>query len=633
MIGRTFSHYTVLQKLGAGGMGEIYKAQDTRLNRFVAMKVMSTANAGDVERRRRFVQEAQAASALNHPNIITIYDVLSTDGLEFMVMEFVSGVTLDDLIPKQGLNVQKTLDIAVQMADALQTAHAAGIVHRDLKPANVMVTGTGLVKILDFGIAKLTGPAPSAGNTDETLPIDSPMTVEGSILGTVCYMSPEQAQAKSVDPRSDIFSFGLVMYEMLTGQKAFSGDSSLSTLSSILRDEAKPIGALVQGVPLELEQIVHRAMRKSPDERWQSMQEMRSALMVLKQKADSGVLQTQLGGAPVPAAKKKKNPVVLVVAAAAVVVMAAGGGGAWLWMKHRQAQKPPAAQAAPAPAPEAQEAVEAQEPAETGPPADQGMSNQDVLGLVGAKVPQVTISNQIRAAEKTNFDLSTNGVIELTKGGVPPQIIEVMRNPKATPPTAPVTAAAHPTTTPPPAPKTQTPTPVVTTPAPVSAPSTPVVPPPTPVQPAPAAAAPVAPVKTTIVVVPDAKPFNITLTGDVPVKLTAGQKINFTITNDVKMGDVVVISKGTPVAGEVVDPGEARKVLGIIAGKNKATFKLSSVESAGGSKLTIRTTPAHSDKPDHPIELPGAKSKDVLSHAGAEYMAYIDGEQTVTIKH
>jgi serine/threonine-protein kinase len=264
------------------------------------MKVLSTANAGDVERRRRFVQEAQAASALNHPNIITIHDVVSTDGLELMVMEYVSGVTLDDLVPKQGLNVQKTLDIAVQIADALQTAHAAGIVHRDLKPANIMVTGTGLVKILDFGIAKLTGPSPATASTDETLPIDSPMTVEGSILGTVSYMSPEQAQARTVDPRSDIFSFGLVLYEMLTGGKAFSGDSALATLSAILRDEAKPIHEVVEGVPPELEQIVNRAMRKEPDQRWQSMQEMRAALMLLKQKSDSGVLHTQLGAAVVP---------------------------------------------------------------------------------------------------------------------------------------------------------------------------------------------------------------------------------------------------------------------------------------------------------------------------------------------
>jgi len=628
MIGRTFSHYTVLQKLGAGGMGEIYKAQDTRLNRFVAMKVLSTANAGDVERRRRFVQEAQAASALNHPNIITIHDVLSTEGFEFMVMEFVSGVTLDDLIPKHGLNVQKTLDVAVQIADALQTAHAAGIVHRDLKPANVMVTGTGLVKILDFGIAKLTGPAPSGGSTDETLPIDSPMTVEGSILGTVCYMSPEQAQAKAVDPRSDIFSFGLVMYEMLTGQKAFSGDTALSTLSSILRDEAKPIGDLVQGVPPELEQIVHRAMRKSPDERWQSMQEMRSALIVLKQKADSGVLHTQLAAAPVTTAKKKTNPMILLVAAAAVVVLAAGGGGTWWWMTHRQPPKPPATQAAPAPV--APPVAEIQPPAETAPPADQGMTNQDVLGLVGAKVPQVTIVNQIRAAGKTNFDLSTNGVIDLTKGGVPPQIIEVMRNPKAAPPSAPVTAVARPTPAAQPAPNKQTPSPALITPPPAAA--APATPPPAPTQPAPAAAPPVAQVKTTLVVVPDGKPFNLTLAADVPVKITTGQKINFTITNDVKIGDVVVIAKGTPVTGEVVDAGDAKKVLGII-GSRKATFKLSTVASAGGGKVAIRATPAHSDKSDHPIELPGTKSKDVWAHSGAEYMAYIDGEQTVTIRH
>jgi serine/threonine-protein kinase len=284
------------------------------------------------------------------------------------------------------------------------------------------------------------------------------MTTEGSILGTVSYMSPEQAQAKAVDPRSDIFSFGLVVYEMLTGQKAFSGDSALSTLSSILRDEAKPIGEVVQGVPPELEQIVHRAMRKEPDQRWQTMQEVRAALMILKLKADSGVLHTQVSSPAAPPRKKSRS-LPLVLAAAAVVVLAVGGGGAWWWTKHRQAlQKPPVAEVAPAqapapgpveppPAPDASAA-----PAETSAPADDSMTNQHVLDLVDAKVAPVTIISQIRSAPKTNFDLSTTGVIQLTKGGVPSQIIEVMRNPKAVPPSTPV-ATARPTAppTPPPA--------------------------------------------------------------------------------------------------------------------------------------------------------------------------------------
>src|SRR5271170_2655201 len=223
-------------------MGEIYKAQDTKLNRFVAIKVLSTASSGEPERRRRFIQEAQAASALNHPNIITIHDIVSQGDSEFMVMEFVAGKTLVDLIPKGGLRLPQALKYAVQITDALTAAHAAGIVHRDLKPANVMVTASGLVKILDFGLAKLTdrgGPMSSGENT-QTIG-EAPLTVEGSIMGTLSYMSPEQAQGKKVDARSDIFSFGLVLYEMVTGTRAFAGENALSTLSAILRDEAKPI--------------------------------------------------------------------------------------------------------------------------------------------------------------------------------------------------------------------------------------------------------------------------------------------------------------------------------------------------------------------------------------------------------
>ena len=233
MVGTKIAQYQILERLGAGGMGEIYKAQDLRLNRFVAIKVLTNSTAGDPERRRRFILEAQASSALNHPNIITIHDIVSEGNTEYMVMEYVPGKTLVDLIPKGGLRLPVALKYAVQMADALTVAHNAGIVHRDLKPANVMVTESGLVKILDFGLAKLTDASPmtqSGGDKTQTLG-PAPLTVEGSIIGTVSYMSPEQAMGKKVDTRSDIFSFGLVLYEMVTGMRAFGGENAVSTLS------------------------------------------------------------------------------------------------------------------------------------------------------------------------------------------------------------------------------------------------------------------------------------------------------------------------------------------------------------------------------------------------------------------
>ena len=554
------------------------------------MKVLSTANAGDVERRRRFVQEAQAASALNHPNIITIHDVVSMEGFEFMVMEFVSGVTLDDLIPKHGLDVQKCLDISVQMADALQTAHAAGIVHRDLKPATERHGHryARLVKILDFGIAKLAGPTPAAAsNTDETLPIDSPMTIEGSILGTVCYMSPEQAQAKPVDQRSDIFSFGLVLYEMLTGQKAFSGDSALSTLSSILRDEAKPISQLVQGVPPELEQIVNRAIRKEPDQRWQSMQELRRGPAAAgSRRPGPGMLRTQLGATAIVPLKNKSSMLPIAVGVGALVVVAAAGGGFW-WMKHRQSPQPPPVVAEAPPA--ASHAAGAVDATPAAAPVDNGMTNDEVLGLIANKVAPGTIINQIRSAAKTNFDLSTAGVIALSQGGVPANIIEVMRNPKAVAPVATIgVAPPRPSTSsPPPATKSSSTfiqsQPVEPTPAPAAVP---VAPPPAPVQPAPAPVAAAAPVHINTVQIPDGKPFNITLSQDASAKLTAGQKISLRdYPRCEKIGDIVIIAKGTPVSGEIVDPGDSKKTLGIIKTQGKATFKLTSVESAGASKL------------------------------------------------
>jgi hypothetical protein len=263
---------------------------------------------------------------------------------------------------------------------------------------------------------------------------------------------------------------------------------------------------------------------------------------------------------------------------------------------------------------------------------DAGMTNQDVLGLVDAKVAPATIINQIRSAPKTSFDLSTAGIIALTKGAVPGNIIEVMRNPKAGVPVAQVSTPQHPISSTPPPPTKSAPAPSTPEPVQQAAPppvAAPVITPPSAPQPAPAAVTPAAPVQIHTVSIPDGKPFNLTLSQDVPLKLTAGQKINFTVTHDVKVGDVVVIAKGTTASGEVVDPGDGKKLLGIV--KGKATFKLNSVDSTGG-RVNIRSTPAHTDKGDRPIELQGSKTKDLLAPAGAEYMAYIDNEQTVTIK-
>src|SRR3989449_2976712 len=241
MIGKTIAHYQILEKLGEGGMGVVYKARDTHLDRLVVLKVLPPEKVADSERKRRFVQEAKAASALNHPNIITIHDIASENGIDFIVMEYVQGKTLDALVPRKGLRLNETLKLAIQMADALATAHSAGIIHRDLKPTNVMVTDGGLVKVLDFGLAKLTEVSESGDEATRSL---QHQTEEGTIVGTVSYMSPEQAEGKRVDARSDIFSFGSVLYEMATGQQAFHGDSKMSTLAAILNQEPKLISQL-----------------------------------------------------------------------------------------------------------------------------------------------------------------------------------------------------------------------------------------------------------------------------------------------------------------------------------------------------------------------------------------------------
>ena len=268
-IGHTLGSYQVLTQIGAGGMGEVYLAQDARLGRRVALKVLSRALYRDPQRRDRFAREAKAASALNHPNIVTVYDVGSDRGSDFIVMEYVAGKTLGQLIAGNPMPVAEALHLALQIADALAAAHRAAIVHRDIKPGNIMVTESGLVKVVDFGIAKLTNPVGEA-----------PQTVAGAVIGTAAYMSPEQASGGAVDARSDIFSFGAVLYEMLAGRPAFGGEGVLG-LPSILHDVPPPIGSVRGGVPAALERIVARCLEKDRAHRYESGAELRRDLATL----------------------------------------------------------------------------------------------------------------------------------------------------------------------------------------------------------------------------------------------------------------------------------------------------------------------------------------------------------------
>jgi tRNA A-37 threonylcarbamoyl transferase component Bud32/tetratricopeptide (TPR) repeat protein len=273
MIGRRLLHYEVVEKLGEGGMGVVYKARDIRLNRFVVLKVLRSDGLEDEDRKRRFLQEALAASALNHPNIITVHDIASEGGIAFIVMEFVQGDSLDRMIPPGGMPPPDVLRYAIQVAGALETAHAAGVIHRDLKPANIMVTPAGLVKLLDFGLAKLTGSLASGSGAGGA------RTVQGSIVGTLAYMSPEQALGRTLDARTDIFSLGAVLYEMLTGRRAF-GSSGLAAVSinAVLKENPRPPSSAAAGVPPVLDTLVMKCLEKEPGKRFQTAAEVKAGL-------------------------------------------------------------------------------------------------------------------------------------------------------------------------------------------------------------------------------------------------------------------------------------------------------------------------------------------------------------------
>jgi serine/threonine protein kinase len=323
VVGESLLHYHITEKIGEGGMGAVFRATDTHLDRPVAIKLLPADKTADVDRVRRFVQEAKAASALRHPNIVVIHDIASDRGRSFIVMELVEGQSLDTLIGRRGLKLSDSLGLAVQIADGLTKAHAAGIIHRDIKPSNIMVTGDGSVKILDFGLAKLSDPGACGSEeptrTLEPEPAGRLRTKEGDVLGTAAYMSPEQAEGQPVDARSDIFSFGAVLYEMLTGQKAFARGGGVRTLAAVLNEEAPPPSSLNPAVPPEVDRIVFRCLRKDRQRRWQTMSDLKVALQELKEDSETGRLET---AAASPGPRKQTGPF---VAAAAVVFLAAVG--------------------------------------------------------------------------------------------------------------------------------------------------------------------------------------------------------------------------------------------------------------------------------------------------------------------
>jgi Tol biopolymer transport system component/tRNA A-37 threonylcarbamoyl transferase component Bud32 len=307
--GARLGPYEILSLVGAGGMGEVYRARDSKLNRDIALKVLLEREAADPQRRARFAREAQNVAALNHPNIVTIYSVEEADGIPFLTMELVAGRPLREIIPREGMPLEQLLTIAIPLADALNAAHARGISHRDLKPANIMVSADGRVKILDFGLAKLHEHELSSVPPGATsVPTAEHLTGEGRIVGTAAYMSPEQAEGKPLDHRTDIFSFGVILYEMATGERPFRGDTTISVIASIVKDTPPSVTDINPALPRDIGRIVRRALVKDPEHRYQTVRDLGNDLEDLKRDLASGEVLASGGTRDVPLVRRRSRP-------------------------------------------------------------------------------------------------------------------------------------------------------------------------------------------------------------------------------------------------------------------------------------------------------------------------------------
>ena len=597
-IGRSIAQYEITSKIGEGGMGEVYAARDTRLNRQVAIKILPQAKLSDPDRRRRFLQEAQAASGLNHPNIITVHDLLADSGGDCLVMEYLTGQTLTQAIPPEGLPLRDVLSYGLQIADALAAAHAAGIVHRDLKPANVMISAQGRVKLLDFGLAKLVAPeSASADPSQDATRTLGPKTIEGSLLGTINYMSPEQAEGKLVDARSDMFTFGGVLYEMLAGKPPFAGGSQIATLTAILRDEPAPFPpAVLHTLPADLLALANQCLRKNPFDRFANMEVVRAELSRIKAAHDSGIVAKTAApvGTPIPSPIPTSPP--------------SSRSGLWLGLGGFVLVAGTLAffLRPPMPPPEANEpdAVVAHRPPPP-PPMPDVLTNESVLAMVNAKLPERFIISQLRSA-KTHFKLSTPELIRLGKSGVSEAVVAVMRDPKAVLPAAPLAVAAS--ALPSSAPKSAAPeSPAAMTP--VEAPKT--------------EAAKVVPL-----LLPDGTRLRVILDEDVLREARPAMPLRMSVSENVVVNGRVVILAGAPLTVTLaILPGRR-----LIGKGPRVVLNLESVRAVDGRQVRIRSRVAGgaSDHVRHPIEASGLSSgtvpEGILAKKGTEIYCYVDGD-------